>query len=375
MSGSAMTAIDPNGEVGAVDSEGWTGPVIEARGLSKRYGPILAVDDLDLAVEGGEIYGLLGPNGAGKTTTILMLLGLSEPTAGSARVMGLDPTRDPKGVKRRVGYLPDDAGFYGTLTGRQNLRYTARLNGLTGPVAEGRIDEVLELVALSDRADDRAEGYSRGMRQRLGIADALVKGPDVLILDEPTTAIDPIGVVEILDLIRRLARDEGLAILLASHLLDQVQVICQRVGIFHAGRLVAEGTVDELVHAYHDGGQRLEIGLVDGRAALDDRVGSTLGSVPGVASVVGPEARAGRAPTWRLELAPAADRHAIADAVAGRVIEAGWHLDRLEVPRTSLEGIYRRAVGGDDRSADDRSADDQRPMAPDPGPPAGGPAA
>jgi ABC-2 type transport system ATP-binding protein len=177
-------------------------PVIRTRGLTKRYGTLTAVDNLNLAVYPGEIFGLLGQNGAGKTTTILMLLGLTEPTKGEARVMGLDPAREPRLVKRRVGYLPDAVGFYGGLTGRQNLRYTARLNGLRGAEAETAMADVLDQVGLDDRADDLVETYSRGMRQRLGIADALVKSPDVLILDEPTTAIDPLGVVEMLDLLR-----------------------------------------------------------------------------------------------------------------------------------------------------------------------------
>ena len=204
--------------------------VIRTRRLTKRYGTLTAVDNLDLVVHRGEIFGLLGQNGAGKTTTILMLLGLTEPTSGEARVMGLDPEREPRLVKRRVGYLPDAVGFYGGLTGRQNLRYTANLNGLRKAAAESAMVDVLEQVGLTDRADDKVETYSRGMRQRLGIADALVKSPDLLILDEPTTAIDPLGVVEILDLLRRLVDERGLAIMLSSHLLTQVQSVCDRIG-------------------------------------------------------------------------------------------------------------------------------------------------
>ncbi|HVM12605.1 MAG TPA: ABC transporter ATP-binding protein, partial [Actinomycetota bacterium] len=194
-------------------------PAIRTRGLTKRYGDLTAVDRLDLEVRRGEIFGLLGPNGAGKTTTILMLLGLSEPTAGTAEVVGLDPTRRPLEVKRHVGYLPDNVGFYGTLSGRENLRYTARLNGLAASSADDRIDDLLEQVGLAEAGDRRVETYSRGMRQRLGIADALVKDPEVLILDEPTVAIDPEGVAEILALIRGLARDRGVTMLLSSHLL------------------------------------------------------------------------------------------------------------------------------------------------------------
>jgi ABC-type multidrug transport system ATPase subunit len=149
--------------------------VIRTRGLTKLYGDLVAVDHLDLDVRAGEIFGLLGPNGAGKTTTILMLLGLSEPTDGRARVLGLDPARDPLAIKLQVGYLPDAVGFYGGMTGRENLRYTTRLNGLSRAEADRRIDEAIGLVGLADRADDATNQYSRGMKQRLGIADALVR--------------------------------------------------------------------------------------------------------------------------------------------------------------------------------------------------------
>ena len=216
---------------------------IRTRGLTKEYGDLVAVDHLDLEVQAGEIFGLLGQNGAGKTTTILMLLGLTEPTDGQARVVGLDPARRPLEVKRRVGYLPDAVGFYGDLTGRQNLRYTAALNRINRDDAEATIDIVLEQVGLSARADDKTEQYSRGMLQRLGIADALVKDPDVLILDEPTTAIDPLGVGEILDLLRQLVTERQMAILLSSHLLNQVQHVCDRIGIFAAGRLIGQGSM------------------------------------------------------------------------------------------------------------------------------------
>ncbi|HEY4753667.1 MAG TPA: ABC transporter ATP-binding protein, partial [Candidatus Limnocylindrales bacterium] len=158
--------------------------VIVARRLTKKYGEFTAVDSLDLTVRKGEVFGLLGPNGAGKTTTVLMLLGLTEPTRGVVRVVGLDPTREPLTVKRHVGYLPDNVGFYGNMSGRENLRYTARLNGIPRREADARIDELIHEVRLEDAANKKAETYSRGMRQRLGIADALVKSPSVLILDE-----------------------------------------------------------------------------------------------------------------------------------------------------------------------------------------------
>ncbi len=157
--------------------------VIEASGLTKRYGEKTAVDRLNLQIERGEVFGLLGPNGAGKTTTILMLLGLTEPTSGRARVDGLDPTRDPLAVKARVGYLPDDVGFYDGLTARQNLRYTAALNRIPRREAEERITRVLDDVGLAADADRRVSSFSRGMRQRLGLSDTLIKEPSILILD------------------------------------------------------------------------------------------------------------------------------------------------------------------------------------------------
>lgn len=220
--------------------------VIEARGLTKRYGDLMAVSDLNLEIREGEVFGLLGPNGAGKTTTILMLLGLTEPTAGTARVAGFDPTRQPLEVKRVTGYLPDNVGFYDDMTGRQNLLYTAALNGLPRGEAESRIERLLERVGLTEAADRRVGTYSRGMRQRLGLADVLLKEPRVVVLDEPTLGLDPKGAQEFLVLIRTLAKEERRTVLLSSHLLHQVQQICDRVGIFVRGRMLAAGPIDEL---------------------------------------------------------------------------------------------------------------------------------
>ena len=230
--------------------------IVEARGLRKAYGPVQAVDGLDLKVEEGEIYGLLGPNGSGKTTTILVLLGLTEPSSGEVRVVGYNPTREPLKVKRQVGYLPENVGFYDDLTARENLRYIARLNGIPDRDSKKRIEEVLKQVGLAEVADRPVRTYSRGMRQRLGIADVLVKQPRLAILDEPTTGIDPEGASQILDMIVRMRDERGMTILLSSHLLHQVQRVCDRVGIMHRGKLVAEGTVDEL--GAKTSGERLE---------------------------------------------------------------------------------------------------------------------
>lgn len=220
--------------------------IIAMENLTKKYEETIAVDHLDLSIERGEIFGLLGPNGAGKSTTILMLLGLTEPTGGKVTVCGIDSTRKPIEVKRRVGYLPDDVGFYEDRSGLDNLLYTAHLNGIGKSDALERAKVLLKRVGLEEAANKKTGKYSRGMRQRLGLADVLIKDPEVIILDEPTLGIDPEGVREFLDMIQRLSRDEGLTVLLSSHHLHQVQQICDRVGLFVRGHLLAEGNVRTL---------------------------------------------------------------------------------------------------------------------------------
>lgn len=223
-----------------------TQPIIELDKVSKTYDDQYAVNKLTLKINKGEIFGLLGPNGAGKTTTILMILGLSEPTEGKIRVAGIDSVRNPIDVKRKVGYLPDNVGFYQNMTGRENLIYTAELNQIPRKTAEERAAYLLEKVNLTDAADKKTGKYSRGMKQRLGLADVLMKDPEVIILDEPTLGIDPEGVRELLQLIRTLSQEENITVLLSSHHLHQVQKICDRVGIFVKGELLAHGTIESL---------------------------------------------------------------------------------------------------------------------------------
>jgi ABC-2 type transport system ATP-binding protein len=300
---------------------------IRSKGLTKTYGEHTVVDRLDLEIEAGEVFGLLGPNGAGKTTTILMLLGLVQPTKGTIKVLGLDPRRNPLEVKRHVGYLPDAVGFYDSMTGRQNLRFTARLNGLDD--YEGHIESLLDLVGLADAADQAAGEYSRGMKQRLGVADALVKGPSVLILDEPTTAIDPEGVVEMLALIQRLAKDEGVTVLLASHLLHQVQTVCDRVAIFVDGEVVAQGTPHDLAAVDETAKVRVEFRLGGDQSTARGH----LESLPNVSEV-----EAGRVPgSWVASL----EAGSLAAAVSGLVSKGA---DVIGVHRLDedLETIYRR---------------------------------
>ncbi len=219
--------------------------VVETKDLTKSYDGVTVVDHLSLRIAEKEIFGLLGPNGAGKTTTILMLLGLTEPTSGTAQVSGYNCAREPLQVKRRIGYLPENVGFYNNLTARENLQFIAELNNISEAEADTRITELLEAVNLSDAADLAVGKFSRGMKQRLGIADVLIKKPKVAILDEPTVGLDPEGINQVLDLIANLPQT-GTTVMLSSHQLHQVQKICHRVGIMSRGKLVVEGSVDEL---------------------------------------------------------------------------------------------------------------------------------
>jgi len=224
-----------------------TGHTIELVDLTKKYRSFTAVDHINLTVRKGEIFGLLGPNGAGKSTTILMMLGLTEPTTGSAKVCGIDPTRHPIEVKQRVGYLPEDVGFYDDRSGIENLVYTGMLNNIPETEAKTKALGLLKRVGLDEEAWTKKAGkYSRGMRQRLGLADVPIKTPEVIILDEPTSGIDPQGVRAFLELIVELRDEQGLTVLFSSHNLHQVQQVCDRIGIFVAGKIVAKGDITTL---------------------------------------------------------------------------------------------------------------------------------
>mgnify|MGYP001163438573 CR=1 FL=1 len=313
-------------------------PIIETNGLTKIYDNVhTAVNQLSLTIYRGEVFGLLGPNGAGKSTTIRMLLGLTEPTSGTVRVCGLDPTRDPLSVKRRVGYLPDDVGFYEDMTGKENLIYTARLNRIPPDEAEARADEVLRRVGLEHAADKRVGAYSRGMRQRLGLADVLIKRPEVAILDEPTLGIDPEGIREFLDLIRSLSRDEKMTVLLSSHQLYQVQQICDRVGLFVQGRLLAVGDIHGLAaELFADTPMSVEVEAEPVTDALLER----LRGIDGVVSV--------EANGSLLEVG--CQRDASAD-IAAAVVGAGASLRRLSAKTYGLDEIYHRYFEGRDSDA------------------------
>ncbi|QPF83195.1 ABC transporter ATP-binding protein [Bradyrhizobium genosp. L] len=297
--------------------------VIAARDLTKRYGKTSVVDAINFNINKGEVFGLLGPNGAGKTTTILMMLGLTEISSGRVSVLGFDPARAPLKVKRRVGYLPDAVGFYDHLTAVENLAYVAKLMGLSMAERSQRIVAALSRVRLLEVANKRVATFSRGMRQRLGLAEIIVKRAEIAILDEPTSGLDPQATLEFLDLIREL-KAEGVTVLLSSHMLDQVQRVCDRVALFRTGKIVMMGSVAELAV------QVLGAGFVVEVEADGAGIARRLSAIPGVDKVE--ELAEDR---FRMT----ADRDVRADA-ARAVVAANGALRRLSVDEPSLEAIY-----------------------------------
>lgn len=300
--------------------------VIQTEKLTKKYNDFIAVNALDLQVNRGEIYGLLGPNGAGKTTTILMLLGLTEPTSGKVKVLDYDPTRQPLQVKEKVGYIPEQVGFYEGLTARQNLAFIAKLNNIKGSELQSQIDNALKLVNLHSVADKFVSTFSRGMRQRLGVADVLIKQPKIIIMDEPTQGLDPESARDFLNLIRKLA-DSGITILLCSHLLDQVQRVCDRVGLFHQGKLVLEGTVTELANEIFGGGYHIHVNA-NGPSQNYQKL---LMELPGVIDInfVSPD---------QYSIISTQDLRA---EVAQAIVDAGGNLTSLGLDSFSLDDVYK----------------------------------
>jgi len=298
---------------------------VEARGIGKRYGErVVAVDNLDLSIARGETYGLLGPNGAGKTTTLRMLVGLIRPTSGEVRVLGLPPG-DPKGLAR-LGAMIETPSFYPFLSGRDNLRSVARRVG----ASNRRVEEVLDVVALTPRAKDRFGQYSLGMKQRLGVAAALLKEPELLILDEPSNGLDPIGQIEMRHLIRELG-EGGRTIILSSHDLGEVERLCDRVGVIGGGRMLAEGTVDEL---------RGEPGLLL-RAEPLREAAYVAGKLAGVSGVV---IEGGRI---RLSTDPMR-----AAEVNRKLVGGGFDVSELGRFRRPLEEVFIELTGGRTAGAD-----------------------
>lgn len=321
------------------------GTIIELVDLTKKYGTFTAVDQLNLIIQKGEIFGLLGPNGAGKSTTILMMLGLTEPTSGSARVCGVDPAANPIEVKKRIGYLPEDVGFYYSLSGLENLIFTGRLNKLSGKEARQKAEQLLNRVGLSDAGDKKTGKYSRGMLQRLGLADVLIKNPEIIILDEPTLGIDPKGVREFVKLIVELSKEEGITVLFSSHDLHQVQQVCDRVGLFVSGKLLAVGDIQTLSKKlFTQSPYLIEAGISGNSNEIQDPSGdkypaewlsSLLKNVDGLITV-----------NKDKELFQIESSRDITPDIARAIVESGAGLNYLNKKEYGLDDIYYRYFEG-----------------------------
>jgi len=307
-------------------------PIVETVDLTKVYDRHTAVDKLNLSIEEGETFGFLGPNGAGKTTTILMLLGLTEPTSGVARIGGYNSTREPLKVKQIAGYVPERIGFYEELTVSYNLSYTGRLNNLPEADIAKRVSESLERVGLSEVAEHTVNKLSRGMKQRLSIADLLVKAPKVAFLDEPTTGIDPEGVNQILDLIAGIAKERKMTLIMSSHQLHLVQRVCTRVGMMVDGRIVVEGSLEQLGREALGGGQlRIEVELTEVTPKL-------VQSIKGIKDVLGVEVTGNT-----LFVSCSRD---LRPQIAKTIVDNNGLLVRMNIESYALEDIYMKYFAG-----------------------------
>jgi len=305
--------------------------IIETRDLTKKYGKFTAVNSLNLRIGEGEVFGLLGPNGAGKTTTILLLMGFCEPTSGSVLVNGLNPLREPIKVKSIVGYMPEKIGFYDDMSARENLEYTGRLNGLGGSSLKATIDELFEIVGLKDRANQLVGKFSHGMKQRLGIADVMIKRPRIAIFDEPTSGIDPEGTDQVLNLVRAMA-NQKVTVIISSHLLHQLQKVCTGVGIFSRGQLIATGPVDKLGReALRKGHYHIILPI----AQLADRVRDEINRIPGIRSI-----------DSMAESTTVAADDDISEELGRVVLEATGLKLQMKVEEFELEDIYKQYFKG-----------------------------
>jgi ABC-2 type transport system ATP-binding protein len=305
-------------------------PIIETYNLAKQYDDFIAVDDVNLQISEGEIFGLLGPNGAGKTTLILMLLGLTEPTSGSSKIFCLDPIKNTLQVKRFCGYLPEKLGFYENMTAVENLKFFSSLNNIPNNIAKDRINEALDLIGLDYKKDDKVNTFSKGMKQRLGLANVLVKKPKIAFMDEPTQGIDPAGIDELLDLFKRINEEMGITLVFSSHLLEQVQKICDNIGIMVKGKLVIRDRLDSIEKGLD------ETTLLRIKAKnVTKKIKEDLSNINGVKNIQYYDDDAIEIETTK----------EITDKVALKIINGGGFLKELSQNRTSLLDVYLKYVG------------------------------
>ena len=329
--------------------------MIEVQHVTKRYGPVAAVDDVSFRVEAGQILGFLGPNGAGKTTTMRVLTGYLPPTEGTATIAGFDVLEEPIEVKRRTGYLPESPPLYPDMTVREYLTFIARINRLPAAERPARIDRVMERTSVGDVADRHCSKLSKGYRQRVGLAQAILHNPDVLILDEPTAGLDPKQIIETRELIKELAGDH--TIILSTHILPEVAQTCERVVIINKGRVVAEDSPDNLTGRLH-GAVTIQL-QVD---TLGADPTSALQAVPGVASVsVDEPGSDGRT----VEVQSAQDVDVRRD-IANAVVSNGWGLLEMRRARLSLEEIFLQLTTAEDEAGEDAGTPDEESEEPAP---------
>ena len=341
----------PTGSARPNAAPGDAQPAIVTRGLAKRYGSVTALEGLDMEVPAGSVFGLLGPNGAGKTTAIRLLTGLAHPSAGSATVAGIPVDALGDALHRRIGYLDQDPRFYGWMSGREVLRFVGRLHGLSGTELRSRVDEMLALVGLTDAARRSVGGYSGGMRQRLGIGQALLARPAVLFLDEPVSSVDPEGRRDILGIVERLRGTT--TVFISTHILADVERVCDRVAILDFGRLVIEAPIDELLDRYAQPIYSIE--PEPGQSDALDRLVAALGGQ-----------------SWIREIRrePGLLRVVVSDAaVAGPVLlpllaATNVALARFERARPSLEDVFLHLVAARSTEAAATASDAPPPIAP-----------
>ena len=303
-------------------------PIILTNNLTKQYGEFTAVDNVNLTINEGEIFGLLGPNGAGKTTLILMLLGLTEPTSGSCSIYGFNPIKQSLKVKSICGYLPEKLGFYENITAVENLRFLSSLNNIPDDDALERIDEALNLIGLDYKKNDKVNTFSKGMKQRLGLANILVKKPKIAFMDEPTQGIDPAGIDELLDLFTMINKKMGVTLVFSSHLLEQVQQICDNIGIMVKGRIVKRAGIDTIEQELED-----KIYLTIKATNISSRIKEELKNIVGVNTV-----------QYFDDVIEIESEKEISDKVADIIVKSGGFLQELSQKRTSLLDVYLKYV-------------------------------
>ena len=315
-------------------------PIIQLSKISKKYGDFTAVNNLSLSIEKGEIFGMLGPNGSGKSTTILMMLGLTEPSAGEVRVCGINSTSNPIEVKRKVGYLAEDVGFYDDQTALGNLIYTAMLNGIHRKEATRRAESLIQRVGLSDVSNKKTGKFSKGMRQRLGLADVLIKDPEVIILDEPSSGIDPKGIQDFLKLVVELRDEHGISILFSSHNLQHVQQVCDRIGILLEGKLIAEGNIKTLSERFLTQGRyMIEFGTDNANTTEKQLSLEWFHNLP--KDIRGIESVSEENGLFRVH-----STHDVSIAVSRKIIEEGYNLRFLNKKEYGIEAIYNQLMEG-----------------------------